>query len=177
MSVRVTLLLDGGKNQKFLWVRFGLYFNERKSNPEHCILHRSALSLRRLKMKTNLEKSHTTSCLWDNFLLTRPCGCECCQFLLRYAETKILTWQKKTSSKSFSSSLIFGTSSFCPTTKIILFYASYGNAEVFGTLTAYLSKKHHSFQKLILCLSLNHYVACGLCETHGLQIPRKQLIF
>lgn len=118
-NVRVSLLLDRGKNQKFLWAQFGLHFNERKSNPEHCILHVSALSFRRLKMKTNLEKSYTTSCLWDNFLLTRPCGCECCQFLLRYAETKTLTWQKKTSSKSFSSSLIFGTSSFCTTTKII----------------------------------------------------------
>lgn len=35
-----------------------------------------------------------------------------------------------------------------------LVYAYYGNGEVFDTVTANLSNKHYSFQKLIPCLTL-----------------------
>lgn len=55
-----------------------------------------------------------------------------------------------------------------------LVYAYYGNGEVFDTVTANLSNKHYSFQKLINSLPniTIHYTAQSLCETHCLQIPR-----
>lgn len=66
------------------------------------------------------------------------------------------------------------TSSVYQQNQISCLFAFYGNIEMFGTLTANLSKKYHSSQKYNLPKIWVHRAACRFCKTHRLQ---KSFIF